>query len=250
MWHATAAKAAKPTIVIVHGAFADASGFSVTIAELQLLGFPVVAVENPLRGLTSDSDYVRAVLRSIPGPIVLVGHSYGGAVIGNAARGVPNVKALVFIAAFELEEGESLATTPDPQQFPGSEVGPDTTIATPVPNAAAPGGQDVELTIKPEDFRAVFAADVPKAKTAIMAATQRPFALTAITQPSGAPAWKNLPSWDLLTLDDKAIDPNGQRFMAERAHAHITTIHASHAVMVSHPEAVTRITLEAAKAIN
>ena len=239
----------KPTIVFVHGAFADSSSWNTTIASLQLLGFPVVAAANPLRGLTSDSDYVRSVLQSIQGPIVLVGHSYGGAVISNAARGVPNVKALVFVGAFVLDEGESLATTPDPQQFPGAEITPDTTIATPVPNAAAPGGMDVELTIKPADFQRVFAADVPRIRTNIMSATQRPFAVTAIVQPSGPPAWKTIPSWDLITLDDKAIPPAGQQFMAERAHAHIESVHSSHAVMVSHPEAVTRITLEAARSI-
>jgi pimeloyl-ACP methyl ester carboxylesterase len=239
----------KPTVVIVHGAFADASGWNTTIGTLQQLGFPVIAVANPLRGLTSDSDYVRSVLQTIQGPIVLVGHSYGGAVISNAARGVPNVKALVFVAAFALDEGESLATTPDPQQFPGGQVTPDTTIARQVPNAAAPGGVDVELTIKPEDFQRVFAADVPKFRTNIMAATQRPFAVTAIVQPSGPPAWKTIPSWDLITLDDNAIPPAGQQFMAQRAHAHIETVHSSHAVMVSHPEAVTRITLEAARSI-
>jgi pimeloyl-ACP methyl ester carboxylesterase len=239
----------KPTIVFVHGAFADSSSWNTTIATLQLLGFPVVAAANPLRGLTSDSDYVRSVLQTIQGPIVLVGHSYGGAVISNAARGVPNVRALVFVGAFVLDEGESLATTPDPQQFPGAEITPDTTIATPVPNAAAPGGMDIELTIKPADFQRVFAADVPRIRTNIMAATQRPFAVTAIVQPSGPPAWKTIPSWDLITLDDKAIPPAGQQFMAERAHAHIESVHSSHAVMVSHPEAVTRITLEAARSI-
>jgi len=239
---------AKPTIVFVHGAFADSSSWNATIGALQVLGFPVVAAANPLRGLTSDSDYVRALLQTIPGPIVLVGHSYGGAVIGNAARGVPNVKALVFIAAFELDEGESLATTPDPAQFPGAEIGPDTTIARPVPNAASPTGTDVDLTVKPEDFQRVFAADVPRIRTAIMAATQRPLTVTALTQPSGAPAWKTIPSWALITLEDKAIPPAGQRFMAQRSGAHIETVHSSHAVMVSHPEAVIRITLEAARA--
>jgi pimeloyl-ACP methyl ester carboxylesterase len=243
------AAGAKPTIVFVHGAFADSSSWNTTIATLQLLGFPVVAAANPLRGLTSDSDYVRSVLQTIQDPIVLVGHSYGGAVISNAARGVPNVKALVFVGAFLLDEGESLATTPDPQQFPGAEITPDTTIARPVPNAAAPGGMDVELTIKAEDFQRVFAADVPKIRTKIMAAAQRPFAVTAIVQPSGPPAWKTIPSWDLITLDDKAIPPAGQQFMAQRAGAHIESVHSSHAVMVSHPEAVTRITLEAARSI-
>jgi pimeloyl-ACP methyl ester carboxylesterase len=238
----------KPTIVLVHGAFADSSSWDTDIAALRHLGFPVVAVANPLRSLTSDAAYVHAILQSIKGPIVLVGHSYGGAVIGNAAVGIPNVKALVFVAAFILDQGESVATTPDPKQFPGSLVGPDTTVATPVPNPAAPGGLDAEITIKPEDFRAVFAADVPADKAALMAVTQRPFAVTAITQPSGPPAWKTIPSWALIALNDKAIDPNGERFMAERAHAHIETVRSSHAVMVSHPLEVLHIILEAAAA--
>jgi pimeloyl-ACP methyl ester carboxylesterase len=238
----------KPTVVLVHGAFADSSSWNTDIAALQHLGFPVVAVANPLRSLSSDAAYVHAILQTIKGPIVLVGHSYGGAVIGNAAVGIPNVKALVFIAAFMLDQGESVATTPDPKQFPGSLVGPNTTNVTPVPNPAAPGGMDAEITIKPEDFRAVFAADVPEEKTDLMAVTQRPFAVSAITQPSGPPAWKTIPSWALIALNDKAIDPNGERFMAERAHAHIETVHSSHAVMVSHPIEVLHIILEAAAA--
>jgi pimeloyl-ACP methyl ester carboxylesterase len=157
------------------------------------------------------------------------------------------VKALVFIAAFVLDEGESAATTPDPKQFPGALIGPDTTIARPVPNAAAPGGADIDISIKPEDFQRVFAADVPRIRTNLMAATQRPLALTALTQASGPPAWKTIPSWDLITLDDKAIAPAGQQFMAARAHTHTESIRSSHAVMVSHPEAVTRIILEAAR---
>jgi pimeloyl-ACP methyl ester carboxylesterase len=239
-------RAPKPTIVLVHGAFADSSSWDATIAALQARGFPVIAAPNPLRGLTSDSDYVRSILQTISGPIILVGHSYGGAVITNAARGVPNVKALVFVAGFALDQGESLATTPDPQKFPGSLIGPDTTIVRPVPNAAAPNGQDVDISIKPEDFRAVFAADVPKRTADLMAVTQRPLAGTALGEPSGAPAWKTIPSWDLVTLDDKAIAPAGQMFMAERANAHIETVHSSHAVMVSHPGAVVDIILDAA----
>jgi pimeloyl-ACP methyl ester carboxylesterase len=240
--------AVKPTIVLVHGAFADSSSWDTDIALLQHRGFPVVAVANPLRSLTSDAAYVHAILLSIKGPIVLVGHSYGGAVISNAAVGVPNVKALVFIAAFLLDQGESVATTPDPKQFPGSLVGPNTTTVTPVPNPAAPGGQDAEVTINAASFRAVFAADVPADKAALMAVTQRPFAVSAITQPSGPPAWKTIPSWALIALNDKAIDPNGERFMAERAHAHIETVRSSHAVMVSHPIEVLRIILDAAAA--
>ncbi|WP_027345020.1 alpha/beta fold hydrolase [Hamadaea tsunoensis] len=234
----------KPTVVLVHGAFADASGWNAEIGTLRRLGYPVVAAANPLRGLTSDADYVRALLQSISGPIVLVGHSYGGAVITNAARGVPNVRALVYIGAFLPDQGESIATTPDPATYP-SLLGPGTTQVRPVPNAAAVGGTDLDLTIKPEDFRSVFAGDVPAPTAELMAIEQRPLALTAYTETSGAPSWRALPTWDLITLDDQAINPAGQRFMAERAHARVQTVHSSHAVMVSHPDAVTRIVLAA-----
>jgi len=236
----------KPTIVLVHGAFADSSGWNADIAALQRLGYPVVAAPNPLRGLTSDADYVRSILLTINGPIVLVGHSYGGAVITNAARGISTVGALVYLGAFVPDQGESIATVPDPTTYPGSLLGPDTVTARPFPNPAAPGGVDYDLTIKPADFRTVFAGDVPARTAALMAVTQRPLSLTANTEPSGQPAWKSIPSWDLITLDDHAIAPAGQWFMAERAHAHIRTVHSSHAVMISHPDAVVRIIVEAA----
>jgi pimeloyl-ACP methyl ester carboxylesterase len=237
---------AKPTIVLVHGAFADSSGWNADIAALQQLGYPVIAAPDPLRGLTSDADYVRSILLTIDGPIVLVGHSYGGAVITNAARGVGNVRALVYVGAFVPDKGESIATVLDPKTYPGSLLGPDTVVARPFPNPAAPGGVGYDLSIKPADFRNVFAGDVPARTTALMAVAQRPLSLTANTEPSGEPAWKTIPSWDLITLDDHAIAPAGQRFMAERAHAHIRTVHSSHAVMVSHPDAVVRVVVEAA----
>ncbi|MBO4252453.1 alpha/beta fold hydrolase [Streptomyces griseorubiginosus] len=237
----------KPTIVFVHGAFADSSGFTADIADLQRLGFPVVAAPNPLRGLSSDADCVRSLLRTISGPIVLVGHSYGGAVITNAARGVDNVKALVYVGAFVPDKGESLATVLDPRQYPGSLLGPDTTMTRPVPNPAAPSGQDADIYIKAPDFRQVFAGDVPASQASVMAATQRPLSYTAETEVSGDPAWKSIPSWDLVTLNDKAIPPAGQRFMAERANAHIEYVESSHAVMVSHPQAVLRIVLDAVR---
>ncbi|MCH5676881.1 alpha/beta fold hydrolase [Streptomyces gilvus] len=237
----------KPTIVFVHGAFADSSGWNQETADLQHRGYPVIAAPNPLRGLTSDADYIRSILKTISGPIVLVGHSYGGAVITNAARGVNNVKALVYIGAYVPDNGESLATVLNPKKYPGSLLGPGTTLIRPAPNPTAPQGQDADIYVKPEDFRAVFAADVPRNTAALMAATQRPLAYTAQTEPSGEPAWKTVPSWDLITLNDKAIPPAGQRFMAERAHARIETVNSSHAVMVSHPEAVEHIILDAVR---
>ncbi|GAB3881402.1 alpha/beta hydrolase [Kibdelosporangium lantanae] len=236
----------KPTIVLVHGAWADASGFGAEITSLTRLGYPVVALANPLRGLTSDSDAIRARLATITGPIVLVGHSYGGAVITNAARGVPNVKSLVYLAAFALDKGESLATALPPDQFPGSHVDPTKLDIVPVPNPAAPGGQDADLYLKPAAFADIFAADVPREQATLQALTQRPLANLAYTEPSGVPAWATIPSWNLVTTDDHAVSPAGQRFMANRMHAHTETVRSAHDVMVSHPQAVVRIILEAA----
>lgn len=238
---------AKPTIVLVHGAFADSSGWTTEIRDLQRLGYPVVAAADPLRGLSADADYVRSVLQTIDGPVVLVGHSYGGAVITNAARGADNVKALVYVGAFVPDKGESIATVLDPQKYPGSLLGPDTTVVRPAPNASAQGGKDADIYIKPQDFRSVFAADVSASDASVMAATQRPLSYTAETEPSGEPAWKTIPSWDLVTLNDKAIPPAGQRFMAGRAHAHVAYVKSSHAVMVSHPKAVLGVVLDAAR---
>ena len=243
---AGARSTAKPTIVFVHGAFADSSGWNAEIAALRKLGYPVLAAPNPLRGLSADADYVRSILQTVAGPVVLVGHSYGGAVITNAARGTANLKALVYVGAFIPDQGESIATVLDPRKYPGSLLGPDTTTVRPYPNPAASGGTDYDVYIKPESFRAVFAADLPANTAALMAATQRPLSVTANNEQSGEPAWKTIPSWALITLDDRAIPAAGQRFMAERAHARIRIVHSSHAVMVSHPDAVVSIVLAAA----
>ena len=244
-----ASSAAKPTIVLVHGAFADASGWSEEVRRLQRLGYTVVAPANPLRGLTNDSDYVRSVLATIPGPVVLVGHSYGGAVITNAARGAENVKALVYVAAFVPDSGQAIVTSYDPVAYPGSLLGPDTTLVRPTQNPAAPGGQDVDVYIKPSAFRLVFAGDRSPATAAVMAATQRPLSYFAQTEPSGAPAWKTIPSWDLVTLQDRAISPSGQLFMARRAGAEISTVDSAHDVIVSHPQAVVNVILRAAGSV-
>jgi pimeloyl-ACP methyl ester carboxylesterase len=234
----------RPTIVLVHGGWADSSGWDAEITTLTGLGYPVVVIANPLRSLTGDSDYVRARLEQISGPIVLVGHSYGGAVITNAARGVSNVKALVYVAAFAPAEGESLAT----DQYPGTHIDPSKLDVVPVPNPAAPSGKDVDLYIKPAYFRDIFAGDVSPHRSMLEAATQRPFANTAFTQPSGPPAWATIPSWDLISLDDHAISPAGQMFMAQRMHAHITEVHSAHDIMISHPAAVDQIIIRAAAA--
>ncbi|MCX4098530.1 alpha/beta fold hydrolase [Nocardia sp. alder85J] len=240
---AGAAAGPAPTIVFVHGAFADSSGWDAVIAGLRQRGYSAVAVDDPLRGVASDADAVRAALRAIPGPIVLVGHSYGGAVITNAARGVPNVQALVYVGAFVPDEGESITTAVDPIRFPGALLGPATIDVHPRTDAL-----DADVYIKSEDFAAVFAADVPADRQRDMAATQHPLALSAQLDPSGPPAWRTVPSRDLITLDDKAIPPAGQEYMAERAGARVERVHSSHAVMVSHPDAVVQIVLDAVAA--
>jgi pimeloyl-ACP methyl ester carboxylesterase len=236
-----------PTIVLVHGAFADSSAWADTIAGLEAAGYPVLAVPNQLRSLATDADYVRAVVTTIPGTVVLVGHSYGGAVIGEAARGAQNVQALVFIAAYVLDEDESIFTVLDPARFPGGQLGPDTTITRGVPNAAAPGGRDGELWIAAEHFHQVFVADSSSERAHMMALTQRPLALAAATGVAGPPAWRTLPSWALIAESDNAIPASGQRWMAERAGAVMEAVDASHAVMVSRPDAVTATIIAAAK---
>jgi pimeloyl-ACP methyl ester carboxylesterase len=234
----TAAAQTKPTVVLVHGAWADASGFNAEIRALQRRGYPVIAPANPLRGLGSDAAAVRGVLQTIEGPIVLVGHSYGGAVITNAAAGLPNVKALVYVAAFVPEQGETLGQLA--ARDPGSLIGDDTLLPRPYE-----GGADLYLTRA--GFRTAFAADLPRRTADALWAQQRPLAAAAFAEPSGAPAFKGVPSHYLVATQDRAIPPATQRFMAERAGSRITRVRASHAVMISRPEATTRVILAAAR---
>jgi pimeloyl-ACP methyl ester carboxylesterase len=228
----------RPTVVLVHGAFADSSSWDAVTSRLQRWGYPVIGVANPLRGLSGDSAYVSSVLDTIPGPVILVGHSYGGAVITGAAAGHSNVKALVYIAAFAPDQGESgLAIL---GQYPGSRLPPALTVR------AFPGGQDAY--VNPADFRQVFAADVPAGRARLMAAGQRPVALAAFAEPSGTPAWKTLPSWYLVAGADHAIPPAAEQAMARRAGAHTEVIRgASHAVLVSHPDATAHVIEAAAR---
>ena len=235
----------KPTIVFVHGAFADASGFSDSIITLQRAGYPVLAPANPLRGLSGDADSLRTFLSTLTGPLILVGHSYGGAVITNAATGNPNVKALVYIAAYALRAGESVS---DANSLGGGHSDLlDSIYLRPIPgfDPVPPPEGNLDAYIKVESFQAVFAADVPKSMAAVMAATQRPAALTSLGEPSGEPAWKTIPSWYLVASQDKAIPPEAERAMAARANAKTVEIRSSHAAMVSHPRAVTALILAA-----
>ncbi len=226
----------KPTIVLIHGAFADASGWGGVITRLQDRGYIVLAPANPLRSVAGDSAYIASFLATIKGPIVLVGHSYGGEVITNAAQGNPNVKALVYIAAFAPDLGESTGALST--LFPGSMLTPDNLTLRPFP-----GGVDGYIT--PGVFREVFAADVPAETAAIMAVSQRGASLTTLGEPSGVAAWKTIPSWYLVANQDHAISPALERFMAARIHAHTVQIDSSHAAMVSHPGAVADLILSA-----
>lgn len=224
---------AAPTIVLVHGAFADSAAWNGVIERLRAQGLPVIAAANPLRGLDSDAAYVASILDSVAGPCVLVGHSYGGSVITVAAAGKTNVEALVYIAAFIPDEGESALQLTD--MFPGSTLGPTTRPASyPLPD----GGTGTELYIRQEEFHRQFAADVPAATAMLMAATQRPVALDALQQPATATAWRNIPSFALVTSEDRNIPVEAQRFMAERAGADTVEVSASHAVSVSAPDVV------------
>jgi pimeloyl-ACP methyl ester carboxylesterase len=236
----------KPTIVLVHGGWADSSGWNGEISRLAKAGYPVIAPANPLRGLTSDADYIRSVLQSINGPIVLVGHSYGGAVISNAARGVPNVKALVYIAAFAPDTGENLQGLVT--KNPGTMITPDAldTRQYPLPG----GGEGTDLYIKKSAFHDAFAGDLPLSQTNLMWAEQRPFSVAAFTEPSGDPAWKTVPSWYLVSTNDHAIPPATQWFMAHRGHAHIETVKASHVPYISRPGVTTDLILEAAQSVS
>jgi pimeloyl-ACP methyl ester carboxylesterase len=236
----------KPTVVLVHGGWADSSGWNAQVATLQRRGYPVIAPANPLRGLQSDAAYIRSVLTTIDGPIVLVGHSYGGAVISNAAVGVPDVKALVYIAGFAPDAGESLVQLVT--MNPGSEIGPATLIPRPYP--LPDGGEGIDLYLTQDGFRNAFAGDVPRKIADQMQATQRPFSEEAFASLSGEPAWKTIPSWYLVAARDKAIPPATQRFMAQRAGATTTEVSASHVPMISQPDATTRLILEAANAIS
>ncbi|GHC83196.1 alpha/beta fold hydrolase [Streptomyces flavofungini] len=224
----------KPTVVLVHGAFADASGWTETAARLRHQGFKVRAVANPLRGLDYDTAYLQGLLKGIKGPKILVGHSYGGAVITNAATAIPDVKALVYVAAFAPDKGETLGGLLEQHPDPSVPPLPQQAFQFTRPD----GTTGTEVMLDPAKFADAFAADVPAKTAALMAASQRPIAAEAFGQPAKHAAWKTIPSWALVAKKDHAIAPSLERFMAKRADAHITEVNSSHAVMVSHPDVV------------
>lgn len=240
----TANDTAPLTVVLVHGAFADASSWSGVVERLQAAGVQVTAPANPLRGISIDSAYIAGVLEEIPGPVVAVGHSYGGAVITNAATKANNVVGLVYVAAFATEEGEHLA---DAEAASKDSVL--NSALVPLHYPAADGEPAVEFAIDPASFHDAFAADLSAKKAAVMAATQRPVAELAFSEPAGPPAWKNLPSWAVVATGDKAAGTDVIRSMAERAGATITEVDGSHVIMISQPQAVTDVILEAVAAV-
>ena len=230
--------------VLGNGAWADATGFDAQIRALQAQGFRASGFANPLRTLDGDAIYLAEFLATLTGPIVLVGHSYGGNVISMAAAGNDQVQALVYLNGWMCDQGESQQQLLE--RFEGSLVGPS---IRPVPFTNPDGSEGTDLFLDPEAFGEAFAADVDPETAAVLAATQRPYAAAAFAAaPSGPPAWTTLPCWYLLGTQDKAIPPALQRFMAERANATIVEVAASHVSFLSQPEAATQLILRAVEA--
>ncbi|BBP64513.1 alpha/beta hydrolase [Pseudomonas sp. Cab53] len=231
----------KPTVVLVHGAFADSSSWNGVVKILEKDGYPVIAAANPLRGVSSDAQAVASIVKNIKTPVVLVGHSYGGSVISEAAYGNPNVKGLVYVAAFTPETGETAAQLSG--RFPGGTLA----SALAAPMDLADGGKD--LYIQQDKFHDQFAADVPEAEARLMAAGQRPVTVAALNEAATDPAWKTIPSWFVYGDKDKNIPPQAMAFMAERAHSKQTVVvkGASHVVMVSNPKVVANLIEKAAQ---
>ena len=231
---------ADPTIVLVHGAFADASSFRALYDQLVGEGVAIIAPPNPLRGLSGgDGDYTKAVLAGIDGPVLLVGHSYGGSVI-TAAGTAENVVGLVYISGFAPDEGENL--TDLQSKFPAPAI-----IPYIVEHQLPRGGK--EFTVAPKGFHESFCADIPAADAAFYAAAQRPLAGVALTEAAGVPAWRSLPVWAVLGTADRCIDPGVHRFSYDRMGATVTEIEgASHVVMISHPKEVAEVVMTAVRA--
>jgi len=224
----------RPTVVLVHGAFADGSSWNEGIERLQAEGVQVTAPAIPLRGISFDSAYIKSLLEQIPGPVLAVGHSYGGAVITNAATNANNVVGLVYVCAFAPDEGETLGAIASDSK--------DSVLSTAQVPLQYPIGEGnetaVEFAVDPEKFHDAFAADLPEKQSAVMATTQRPLSELAFSEPNGEPAWKKLPSWAVVASGDKAAGADVVRSMAERAGATITEVEGSHVIMISKPQVV------------
>jgi pimeloyl-ACP methyl ester carboxylesterase len=232
------------TVVLVHGAFADGSCWNGVIERLQAAGIEVAAPPNPLRGIAHDSAYIASFLSQVPEPVLAVGHSYGGAVVTNAATDADNVVGLVYVAAFAPDEGETLGAVEGDSR--------DSVLLSalvPLKYPTPDGGTATEFAIDPAKLHDAFAADLPPEQTALMAVTQRPIAEATFGEPSGPPAWKSRPSWAVVPTGDKTIGTDAVRSMAERAGATITELEGSHVIMMSQPEPVAEVILTAAAAV-
>ncbi|MDF1602044.1 alpha/beta hydrolase [Nocardioides sp. YIM 152315] len=236
----------KPTIVLVHGAWADASNWTRVVIRLQRDGYRVYAIANPLRSLSGDAASVRAFLQTIKGPVVLVGHSYGGAVITNAATGLPNVEALVYVNAFAPDEGESAIALAGPES--ALSVADPTTVFDFVPRTLPPT-PDTDLYLKRSTVLRSFATGLNAVDKAVAAASQRPATLGALSEPSGPPAWRTIRSWYLIGANDKIVPPGVEETMAERAGSKVVHYDAGHLGLISEPLTVSRVIERAAKAV-
>lgn len=241
---ATSQSGPKPTVVLVHGAFADASGWNDVVRRLQQRGYPVLAPANPLRGVASDAAYLAAILATVPGPVILVGHSYGGMIISAAAVSNPNVKALVYVAAFAPDTGDTVEGLQT--KFPGSKLSE--AALTFRPYLLADGNPSYDGYVKADVFREVFAGDLPVSTTKVMAATQRPGDVHTLREAAGPSAWTTVPSWYLVARNDNLIPAAAQRFMAQRAGSRTLEVDASHVAMMSKPDTTVALILAAAAA--
>lgn len=232
-----------PAVLLVHGGFADGSMWTGVIAGLQAADIDAIALANPLRSLASDAAYIASAAGEIDGPVLLAGHGYGGAVITAAAAAVGNVVSLVYVAAYALDEGESVLDITG--RFPGSQLLP---ALRPASFPGANGNPSVELYLDRDAFPRVFAAGLPYRRAAAVAAAQRPITTAAFEEKARAPAWKTAPSWYLIAAADQIIPLRAQQLMAQRAGAHTAEIHASHAIALTHPAAVAELIAAAASA--
>jgi pimeloyl-ACP methyl ester carboxylesterase len=232
------------TVAFVHGAFADSSGWNGVIEQLEANGIRTTAIPNPLRGVAEDSAYVASAISQIPGPVLAVAHSYGGVVITNAARDTDNVVGLVYVAAFAPDEGETLLGIESDSK--------DSVLTSALKESHYPTAQgtQTEFTIAPDKFHDAFASDIPVKTSAVMAATQRPVSALAFSEPSGPPAWKKLPSWSVVATGDRAAGSDVVRSMAKRAQATTVEVEGSHVVMISKPDAVRDVVMQAVNALS
>lgn len=242
----TAHQSPLPTVVLVHGAFADAGTWADVVALLLAEGFSVLAPAVPLRGITIDSAYLASVISTIDGPVLAVGHSYGGAIITNAASGVTNVVGLVYVAGFAPDIDESLRDAEGTSR--------DSAVAPALIRRSYPTGTGhetaMELYIAPNSFHRLFAPDLPESRAAVLAASQRPIAESAIAERSQAAAWRTLPSWAVVATRDRVAGADVIRSMARRANAAIVELDGSHAIMISQPHRVTAVIVAAARAVS